>query len=177
MGEHALAVSPATILPDGWCGSSAVASAAWSTSARPLSQGEGETGRASTSLQQFARSLGLANGGKTWSYDDLLDRCVNAYWQNRPVFGPRCGSVDGYRDHLRRRQTACRACRTAYATYTAIYRLRRARGIPGPGRQLRPCGTHAAYVRHKAHGEQPCPACEAGERQYHHDYTQQRRAA
>lgn len=26
-------------------------------------------------------------------------------------------------------------------------------------RQLAPCGTNAAYQRHKRHGETPCPAC------------------
>lgn len=28
-------------------------------------------------------------------------------------------------------------------------------------RQLQPCGTSAAYARHRAHGEEPCDACPA----------------
>lgn len=33
-------------------------------------------------------------------------------------------------------------------------------------RQLRPHGTHAAFVRHRAAGEQPCDPCVHGEREY-----------
>jgi hypothetical protein len=37
-------------------------------------------------------------------------------------------------------------------------------------RQLRagplPCGTHAAFNRHRRRNEEPCTACEAGEREY-----------
>lgn len=31
---------------------------------------------------------------------------------------------------------------------------------------LEPCGTHAAFNRHKLRGEQPCDACVVGERRY-----------
>ena len=30
----------------------------------------------------------------------------------------------------------------------------------------RPCGTHAAFVRHKANNEQPCEPCVLAEREY-----------
>lgn len=120
----------------------------------------------STSLQQFARALGLPGTGRTWSYDDLLNRCADAYWQNRPDFGPRCGTEPGYRDHARKHQAACAPCRRAYAEYRAANRQRVALGLPPRGRQLRPCGTHAAFGRHKARGETPCPSCDAAERQY-----------
>lgn len=33
-------------------------------------------------------------------------------------------------------------------------------------RALQPCGTRAAYVRHKRHGEQPCSACTAANSRY-----------
>lgn len=33
-------------------------------------------------------------------------------------------------------------------------------------RELKPCGTHAAYRRHIAHGEDPCEACLEAEREY-----------
>jgi hypothetical protein len=29
----------------------------------------------------------------------------------------------------------------------------------GPPRQPQPCGTYAAFQRHKRHGEEPCVAC------------------
>jgi len=32
-------------------------------------------------------------------------------------------------------------------------------GGPGSGPRLKPCGTIAAYKRHRNHGEQPCRAC------------------
>jgi hypothetical protein len=33
-------------------------------------------------------------------------------------------------------------------------------------RLLQPCGTHAAYTRHRSRGEEPCEACVIGERLY-----------
>lgn len=33
-------------------------------------------------------------------------------------------------------------------------------------RSLQPHGTHAAYVRHRSHGEEPCDECKAGESDY-----------
>lgn len=41
---------------------------------------------------------------------------------------------------------------------------------------LKPCGTHAAYNRHKSRGEEPCEACKRGEREYQsrRDYTARR---
>jgi hypothetical protein len=35
-----------------------------------------------------------------------------------------------------------------------------------PGRVLQPCGTHAAYMRHKARREDPCAECVIAERAY-----------
>jgi hypothetical protein len=35
-----------------------------------------------------------------------------------------------------------------------------------PSAGLRPCGTHAAFARHKAHGEPPCAVCTDAERAY-----------
>lgn len=37
------------------------------------------------------------------------------------------------------------------------------------GRQLKPCGTHAAFVRHWSHSEEPCEACKQAERLYQRD--------
>lgn len=33
-------------------------------------------------------------------------------------------------------------------------------------RELKPCGTMAAYMRHRYHGERPCEACVGAWRQY-----------
>lgn len=41
--------------------------------------------------------------------------------------------------------------------------VNRARYLP---EQVLPCGTHAAYNRHRAHNETPCKACRAGESRY-----------
>jgi len=49
---------------------------------------------------------------------------------------------------------------------------------PGrPARTLRPCGTHAAFVRHKARGEPPCAACIHAERAYQRARPRRQRAA
>lgn len=37
---------------------------------------------------------------------------------------------------------------------------------PGERRNLRPCGTHAAYERHRNRGEEPCALCRRSEREY-----------
>ena len=37
---------------------------------------------------------------------------------------------------------------------------------PKPKRELAPCGTNAAYVRHHKHGEAPCAACTEARREY-----------
>lgn len=39
-----------------------------------------------------------------------------------------------------------------------------------------PCGTHAAFARHRAHGEQPCEPCVIGEREYQRARHVRRRA-
>ena len=50
-------------------------------------------------------------------------------------------------------------------------------GPPSAARLTRPCGTHAAWQRHKYHGTPPCPACLAGERIYQRDRQRERRGA
>lgn len=37
---------------------------------------------------------------------------------------------------------------------------------PTPRGGLQPCGTHAAWTRHRSRGEEPCEACWVGEREY-----------
>ncbi|MEV0996918.1 hypothetical protein [Nonomuraea sp. NPDC050202] len=51
-------------------------------------------------------------------------------------------------------------------------------GTPTNRQGLQPCGTHAAYNRHKDRGEEPCDACVIGEQIYHRQrYMTTRRAA
>ena len=50
-------------------------------------------------------------------------------------------------------------------------------GLPplAPG-ERRPCGTHAAYVRHKKAGEEPCGDCRTAERKYQRERMARSRA-
>lgn len=41
-------------------------------------------------------------------------------------------------------------------------------------RAVLPCGTHAAYQRHRQHHQQPCAACRVGERDYQAERHQRR---
>ena len=50
-------------------------------------------------------------------------------------------------------------------------------GQPAKVTQLSPCGTRAAYLRHKAHGQVPDEACVAAYREYERDRIRRRRAA
>lgn len=58
---------------------------------------------------------------------------------------------------------------------------RRADALTGlrtvPGRQKQPCGTHAAYERHRAQGEYPCPECRDAERRFQAERYRKRRKA
>lgn len=47
---------------------------------------------------------------------------------------------------------------------------------PTTRRQLRPHGTHAAFMRHRAKHEEPCPACWTGERLYQRDAKRRQQA-
>lgn len=48
---------------------------------------------------------------------------------------------------------------------------------PRKPRNLRPCGTHAAYVRHRAAGQDPCEPCVHAERAYQRARPRDRRVA
>jgi hypothetical protein len=49
--------------------------------------------------------------------------------------------------------------------------------LPAKVTQLSPCGTRAAYLRHKAHGQAPDEACTAAYREYERARIRRRRAA
>jgi hypothetical protein len=65
----------------------------------------------------------------------------------------RCGEPGGYWAHLREETQPCEPCRQAYRQRQ---RWLREHGGQSP---LRPCGTNAAWRRHKAAAEIPCAAC------------------
>ncbi|WP_315986209.1 WhiB family transcriptional regulator [Streptomyces sp. adm13(2018)] len=83
-----------------------------------------------------------------------------------------CGTEAAHRRHKRRKETVDEACAAAHAAYLDATRearktwrrnsKARVRARQGP-RALFPCGTAAAYSRHKRRGEKACDACrEAG---------------
>jgi hypothetical protein len=47
---------------------------------------------------------------------------------------------------------------------------------PKPQRELKPCGTHAAFKRHKGRGEDPCGECRDAERTYQRNRFRRNRA-
>jgi WhiB family redox-sensing transcriptional regulator len=47
-------------------------------------------------------------------------------------------------------------------------------GRPSRGRLLQPCGTMAAYARHKVNGEPTCDACRKVAAEYNRDYRARR---
>jgi hypothetical protein len=65
------------------------------------------------------------------------------------------GTNRGYRAHLARWEHSCDPCREAHNAYERT----RVRTAPKPPRQLHPCGTPAAWRRHKRNDEEPCEAC------------------
>lgn len=86
-----------------------------------------------------------------------------------------CGTPAGYMRHYRAGDDACQRCLAAWRIYTrarkAEQRERERRGVVARAirdevAQLRPCGTHAAFARHKANGETPCDLCREAERVY-----------
>lgn len=77
----------------------------------------------------------------------------------RPLGPGECGTLRGYRWHRKAHEPQCQACKDAQAADVRS-RYGKATGTK-PGRTLAPCGTPAAYQRHLAHGEEPCPECRA----------------
>lgn len=97
-----------------------------------------------------------------------------------------CGTPAGYMRHYRAREAACVRCLEAWRIYTrarkAEQRERERRGVIVRAVRdevsgLQPCGTRAAFVRHKDSGETPCDLCREAERTYQRIRSRQRRAA
>ena len=49
-------------------------------------------------------------------------------------------------------------------------------GTPEEPKQLKPCGTNAAWVRHRKHGEKPCYPCRIAHAEYMRAYMAEARA-
>jgi len=76
----------------------------------------------------------------------------------------RAGMPEAVRAELQRRAEQRAAAQRQVANLTCIV-------------ELRPCGTHAAFNRHRVAGEEPCPACWMAEREYQTARGRRRRAA
>jgi WhiB family redox-sensing transcriptional regulator len=74
----------------------------------------------------LARQLGLTvPGAKQLAYEDVENLAAKAYWKNRTVPGPLCGTQRGYDRHLAAGTPTCKACRRAHATVQKANRYRR----------------------------------------------------
>lgn len=71
------------------------------------------------------------------------------------------------------RQYWCKDCMRAAGRARRRTGSRPARKAPW---ELRPCGTEAAWMRHKARGEPIDEACAEAHRRYHREYARNRRA-
>ena len=152
---------------------------------------------ASQSWHSWAYSAFGVHVSRTPTMEELADVAAAVYWQRRsvalrpdrrktprlsPTPDPRCGSEPGYAAHGRRNETACAACKAAYATVSAIRRRRRILfeegrlASPYQPRVLKPCGTPGARERHRLRGE-TCPPCEEAAREYFHQKYLDRLAA
>lgn len=97
-----------------------------------------------------------------------------------------CGTVAGWMRHRRAGEPGCKRCLKAWNAYTRARkaeqreRLRRqgvARAVLDELAGLQPCGTHAAFVRHRKYGETPCDLCREAERTYQRERSAKRRRA
>jgi hypothetical protein len=99
-----------------------------------------------------------------------------------------CGTHAAYCRHIQRGEQPCEPCKAGHAEYRAAAvakdpdkarRLnrksaeRRRRGVPA---HVDPCGTPAAYQRHRRHLEEPCDACQEAWSEYCHQGYLRRKA-
>jgi hypothetical protein len=79
-----------------------------------------------------------------------------------------CGTMTGYRRHLRNGQEACPDCKDAKRVQSrkeyALYRDKK----PNPKVvHTDVCGTDAGYRRHQYHNTTPCRPCKEAHNEYH----------
>lgn len=115
-----------------------------------------------------------------------VDEPIDAWWQRGldPLghADALCGSRAAYDRHEERGEV-CDVCehaeRTRQQARTRAERRRRraARKAGTPRGQLMPCGTHAAFLRHKRYGEPIDDVCMEADRTYERERARRRRAA
>lgn len=88
-----------------------------------------------------------------------------------------CGTPRGLESHKRRNERPCKWCLPLMPEPTAKKKRGPAPGTRPMGRPLQPCGTDAAYWRHKNHGEEVCDPCGQAHRDYNNARAQRKRAA
>lgn len=124
------------------------------------------------SSQEWDPETQRANGKKSWSH-------------SQGKLAP-CGTYAAYQRHMRRKEEACAPCKEAARINSREKRESKARregrkfqnGGPRPrGRELAPCGTRAAYVRHYRAGEQACDPCKAANAAFEAERKQRTKAA
>jgi hypothetical protein len=95
-----------------------------------------------------------------------------------PFDPSKCGSVAGWKRHLKFGNTVCPPCKEAINAYQRDYQARRRAGIVIV-RGFNPdmCGTTTGYSRHKRHDVPTCSPCLAARAVYKNDYNAKRRAA
>ena len=92
-----------------------------------------------------------------------------------------CGTRSAYQMHRYRGETPCDACVEGRRAYERNRRRkagipRRQPGVPRPPRVLQPCGTMAAFSRHRRAGERPCGLCRDANNEYERRRRRLRRA-
>lgn len=91
----------------------------------------------------------------------------------------KCGTMPGYKQHLKHKIDACRPCRDAKAAKSAKeYATHRAtRGITVTVFNPAMCGTNKGHRRHQLHGVPACAPCLKAHAEYIKDYRAKKATA
>lgn len=166
-----------------------------------INENRSEGGTASLIIEEAAALVGvmLSYGPMSWTttarylnhiYETLNQkrsdvdvlRLVGDIARGDAIVGadPACGTTVGYHRHRTHGEEACLACKRAMAAYErerAKDRPPRVRKRPSRAkppeekRPLQPCGTRAAYERHRRKGEPACDACVKAFKEYKRRYN------
>lgn len=85
-----------------------------------------------------------------------------------------CGTVAAAHRHYREKEPLCTPCREAVRAYDRDRKQRYREENPQPPkpRKHKPCGTHAAAVRHYERGEPLCEPCRQAKSEYERELRQ-----
>ena len=97
----------------------------------------------------------------------------------RPKSGPtsRCGTLEGYRRHIKAKRVPCQPCRDANAKYNVEYTQRAKAGQITKDWSPVKCGTVAGYSAHRRHAVPLCGPCRDANADYARDRRDAKRAA